>query len=638
MEEEHNPQAGQYQADEAPEQNAQASAGSELPSQEYAPEQQEYAADPQSSTAGAPEGEPVSENLQPEEQIAADAGETETKAVSQPKTPGFLKNLLLLRFGQMSLKQKLMTGFGVTLLMFLISSLSILAMIRSQLYGFQEQMNAQSRIRAELSQTVQAVLNAGFMYVQYDAAQAPSSEQTAQIESYDPKALLKTIDSIAADAKVLRENSEASRFEKEDLPRLRGYLSRFAELAEEFKNSLSSGKYHEVNRRISEEAIHPALFLLADVQSRSISSSNSGYSALLKGVIYNITLTMVASLIVVSLIIYGINRSLTGQFARLHRTFSRIAAGDLQQKSVDSGASEGAMGGMIRELVRSINNTVVKMRSDADRVLQIMDSSREAVQSTTDNMNAQHSKAENVAQATASMRDNISKITEFARSTLNEVKVAEKNSDACRCTMQDNITTTHALADRLKASSAAVAEITRMGDQIEEIAHTIAGIADQTNLLALNASIEAARSGEYGRGFAVVADEVRELANKTAVSTEEVSATLSKLSDAVDKTVKVMALCESEMKNSVAQSSKANSSIEEIMGTIATISDMSEQIVEFCQMQTSQTADVNQAISDINDLTDSGAESLGSLRQSITFLSDMSKAQRKDLNRFTTDD
>ncbi len=202
--------------------------------------------------------------------------------------------------------------------------------------------------------------------------------------------------------------------------------------------------------------------------------------------------------------------------------------------------------------------------------------------------------------------------------------------------MQDNITTTHTLSDKLRDTSVAISKINEMGDKIDSIVKTIAAIADQTNLLALNATIEAARSGEQGKGFAVVANEVRDLATKTAKSTQEVTDTISRLNQAVEMCVKVVASCEIEMTNSVQQSSKANSAIEEIMGIIATITDMSEQIVQSCQEQANIATDVNHEISNINSITEESYDHIQDTRKTVHEIRLMAQNQVSNLSMFTT--
>jgi methyl-accepting chemotaxis protein len=87
----------------------------------------------------------------------------------------------------------------------------------------------------------------------------------------------------------------------------------------------------------------------------------------------------------------------------------------------------------------------------------------------------------------------------------------------------------------------AMHQLASKNEQIGGIVATITGIAGQTNLLALNAAIEAARAGEQGRGFAVVAEEVRKLAEE---SQEAAAAIASLVEDIQAETTQAVTVVE----------------------------------------------------------------------------------------------
>ena len=302
-------------------------------------------------------------------------------------------------------------------------------------------------------------------------------------------------------------------------------------------------------------------------------------------IVYSIYVILAISIIIPTVLSVLLAKSINSEVKHVWKSLQKLSNGDFRrhENATHRKNEIGSIDALVDVVAQSMEQTIEKLNSDFKKMVSMVYSNSNMLDSTVDAIATQRTKAQSVAMATSNMEQSIEKVTEFAKSTLSEVQTAEKASDTCRCTMQDNITTTHSLSDKLRDTSVAISKINEMGEQINSIVKTIAAIADQTNLLALNATIEAARSGEHGKGFAVVASEIRDLATKTAVSTKEVSDTITRLGDAVQMCVKVVASCEEEMNNSVHQSSKANSAIEEIMGIIATITDMSEQIVQSCR-------------------------------------------------------
>ena len=130
-----------------------------------------------------------------------------------------------------------------------------------------------------------------------------------------------------------------------------------------------------------------------------------------------------------------------------------------------------------------------------------------------------------------------------------------------------------------EASGAAVGRAVQAMQTIAEKITIVQEIARQTDLLALNAAVEAARAGEHGKGFAVVASEVRKLAERSQAAAAEIG-TLSV------ETVKV--------------AQDAGSMLSKLVPDIKKTAELVEEITAACREQDVGSAQINQAIQQLD--------------------------------------
>ncbi|MBR0687416.1 methyl-accepting chemotaxis protein [Bradyrhizobium manausense] len=130
-----------------------------------------------------------------------------------------------------------------------------------------------------------------------------------------------------------------------------------------------------------------------------------------------------------------------------------------------------------------------------------------------------------------------------------------------------------------EASGAAVGRAVNAMQTIAEKITIVQEIARQTDLLALNAAVEAARAGEHGKGFAVVASEVRKLAERSQAAAAEIG-TLSA------DTVKV--------------AQEAGSMLSKLVPDIKRTAELVEEITAACREQDVGSAQINQAIQQLD--------------------------------------
>ena len=176
----------------------------------------------------------------------------------------------------------------------------------------------------------------------------------------------------------------------------------------------------------------------------------------------------------------------------------------------------------------------------------------------------------------------------------------------------------------MQQAVATMATIRANSRQIVDIIGVIDGISFQTNILALNAAVEAARAGEQGRGFAVVASEVRTLAQRSAQAAREIKTLIATSVTTIDG-------------GSVAVQ-QAGDSMGAIVASVQQVNAIIQRVKEASAEQASGITEVNQAVTQMDDVTQQNAALVEQAAAAAASLQDQAVKLSAAVSVFTLDE
>ena len=351
-------------------------------------------------------------------------------------------------------------------------------------------------------------------------------------------------------------------------------------------------------------------------------------------------LISIAAALILSVLIYLLVNSRLGGLRLLVQEVSKVSAGDLRAAVRDADPASRnevhAIAHAFNQMAEGMRNLVKGVASTSAQVGVAANELQDAARSAMDGSAQASQSASGIAASVEELSVSISHVADNANHAAHISEDAKAVTGSGREVVQRTMNELERVASEIKESAVLIQSLGERSKQISSVVGVIREIAEQTNLLALNAAIEAARAGEQGRGFAVVADEVRKLAERTAMSTQEISTTVSAILQETSGAVQRMQTVSANMSDSVGLAREAGDSLR-------TIDQRAQETVEVVHGIADSTREQSAASQEIARLVENIAQAAeGSSNRSVQNTERAQNLQRlaaelqSQLSRFTT--
>ena len=272
-------------------------------------------------------------------------------------------------------------------------------------------------------------------------------------------------------------------------------------------------------------------------------------------------------------------RRLGGEPARAAQVAAEIAGGNLCVAVPVAAGDKDSLMAALERMRASLAGIVADVRAGTGTIVAA------ATTMAGEAQDLSH-RTESQAQALEETASSMEELTQAVGQNATSAEEANRMAgDAARVAQQGGAMVGQ-LVDTMGAINASSARIV-------DIIAVIDGIAFQTNIRALNAAVEAARGGEQGRGFAVVAAEVRALAQRSGAAAKEIK-------DLIDASTQRVA-------DGATLAGQAGQTMRDIVDSIGRVTGIMNEIVASSREQASGIGQVNQAIVQMDGVTQQNA-------------------------------
>ena len=306
----------------------------------------------------------------------------------------------------------------------------------------------------------------------------------------------------------------------------------------------------------------------------------------------------IAAMIIGIYFAYVVSRSITRPIIEAVKIAETVAAGDLSSHiEVKSTDETGQLITALKQMNENLVTIVTRVRTGTDTIAtasnQIASSNLDLSARTEEQASALEQTAASMEELTSTTKHNSDNARQANQLAQSASKIAQKGGEV----VSQVITT--------------MGSINESAAKIANIIGVVESIAFQTNILALNAAVESAHAGEHGRGFSVVATEVRNLAQRSSAAAKEINVLINDSVQRVGAGTKLVM--------------QAGTTMDEVVASVTRVSDIIADITRAGIEQSSGIEQINQAIIQMDQVTQQNAALVEETAAAAQMMEDQSR-------------